>query len=64
MNTWQKHLKIISTLPPTLAYNSVQKKYPGNYTLQQRYDRDKGGYYYTMEWENLAERTMWLLRYS
>lgn len=56
MNTWQKHLKIISTLPPTLAYNSVQKKYPGN--------SDKGGYYYTMEWENLAERTMWLLRYS
>jgi hypothetical protein len=63
--TWQDYLHMIGKrCKPEAAYAAMQEKYPGNYTLQQRYDSAQGGYYYTMEWENEASRTMWLLRYS
>jgi hypothetical protein len=63
-STWQEFLEFLGrNCNPNFAYMLMQQRFPGCYTLQQRYDSDRGGYYYTMEWENLADRTMWLLRW-
>lgn len=62
---WQDYLYMIGKrCMPDAAYAAMQEKYPGDYTLQQRYDSEKGGYYYTMEWGNEASKTMWLLKFS
>jgi hypothetical protein len=64
-STWQEFLKVLGkSCELKFAYTAMQQRFPGPYTLQQRYDSDKGGYYYTLEWENLADRTMWLLRWT
>lgn len=63
--TWQDYLHMIGKwCMPDAAHAAMQEKYPGDYTLQQRYDSEKGGYYYTMHWENEASKTFWLLKYS
>ena len=62
--TWKEFLRYQGGAAPELAYLAMQEKYPGDYTLQHRYDSDKGGYYYTMHWEDEVSKTFWLLKYS
>jgi hypothetical protein len=60
---WQRSLEFMKWYKPEEAYEKMQYVFPGPYTLKQHFDKEKdSGYYYTLEWEDEAERTMWILK--
>lgn len=42
----------------------MQKRYPGPYHVIEQYDQERGVYVLQLEFEDLREKTMWLLRWS
>jgi hypothetical protein len=62
--TWQSTLSGYNGRNTDYIFDTMQEKYPGPYTIQQRYDSERGGWYYTMEWADEAEKTMWMLKYT
>jgi len=46
------------------AYKWMQKKYPGNYTVEQYYNTDKMKWDLRLRFNDPHEKTIWLLRWS
>ena len=42
----------------------MQKRYPGPYHVIEQYDQERGVYVLQLEFEDLREKTMWLLKWS
>jgi hypothetical protein len=61
---WKDFLGFLNRESPSVANQLMKENFPGNYTLQQRYDSNLGGFYYTIEWENEADEVFWLLKYA
>jgi len=60
--TWQETIEGYNGRSTEYITDTMQEKYPGPYTIQQRYDSERGGWYYTMEWEDDADRVFWILK--
>ena len=46
------------------AEKYMQKKYPGNYTVEQYYNADKMKWDLRLKFDDPKDKTMWLLRWS
>jgi len=61
-DSWEAALNDYHGRNTTAITKVMQNDFPGPYTIQQRYDSDRGGWYYTMEWEDETEKIFWLLK--